>query len=118
MLNERTITTSAGALRLTESDGVGMPILMIHGTGSCRAVFGKQLESALADQHRLIAVDLPGHGESADAADVAAYTLRGLTGVMTEVVHQLGLADALAHRRTSLSEFGLFYYQQQAQAMH
>jgi pimeloyl-ACP methyl ester carboxylesterase len=91
MLNERTITTSAGALRLTESDGVGMPILMIHGTGSCRAVFGKQLESALADQHRLIAVDLPGHGESADAADVAAYTLRGLTGVMTEVVHQLGL---------------------------
>ena len=91
MLVERTITTSAGALRITESDGAGTPILMIHGTGSCRAVFGKQLESALNNQHRLIALDLPGHGDSADASDVAAYSVPGLTRVLTEVVAQLGL---------------------------
>jgi len=91
MLHESTITTSAGALRLTQSDGKGMPILMIHGTGSCRAVFGKQLESPLAAQHRLIAVDLPGHGDSENARDLSAYSLRGLTGVMDEIVSHLGL---------------------------
>jgi len=91
MLQESTVTTSAGALRLTQSDGAGMPILMIHGTGSCRAVFSKQLESPLAQQHRLIAVDLPGHGESENARDSSAYSLRGLTGVMNELVAELGL---------------------------
>ena len=83
MLHARTIATSAGALRLTESEGPGLPILMLHGTGSCRAVFGKQLDSAPALQHRLIAVDLPGHGESEDAADPATYSLRGMTRTVT-----------------------------------
>jgi pimeloyl-ACP methyl ester carboxylesterase len=91
MLHESTITTSAGALRLTQSDGKGMPILMIHGTGSCRGVFGKQLDSPLAQQHRLIAVDLPGHGESDDARDRCSYSLCGLTSTITELVNQLGL---------------------------
>ena len=91
MLHARTIATSAGALRLTESEGPGLPILMLHGTGSCRAVFGKQLDSALALQHRLIAVDLPGHGESEDAADPATYSLRGMTRTMTQLVEQLEL---------------------------
>lgn len=91
MLHARTIATSAGALRLTESEGPGLPILMLHGTGSCRAVFGKQLDSPLALRHRLIALDLPGHGESEDAADPAMYSLRGMTRVMGEVVEQLEL---------------------------
>jgi pimeloyl-ACP methyl ester carboxylesterase len=91
MLHERTIATSAGALRLTESDGEGLPILMLHGTGSCRAVFDKQFSSPLARQHRLIAVDLPGHGGSEDAPDPAVYSLRGMTQAVTELVAQLGL---------------------------
>jgi pimeloyl-ACP methyl ester carboxylesterase len=91
MLHARTIATSAGALRLTESEGPGLPILMLHGTGSCRAVFGKQLDSAPALQHRLIAVDLPGHGESEDAADPATYSLRGMTRTVTELVEELEL---------------------------
>ena len=91
MLDASSVTTSAGALRLTQSDGPGMPILMLHGTGSCRAVFGRQLESRLARQHRLIAVDLPGHGESGNASDVLTYSLRGLAGVMKEIVERLEL---------------------------
>ena len=91
MLHARTIATSAGALCLTESDGQGLPILMLHGTGSCRAVFDRQLESPLARTHRLIAVDLPGHGESENAPDPAAYSLRGMTRAMTELVGRLEL---------------------------
>lgn len=74
MLAESSITTSAGPLRLTQSDGGGMPFLMLHGTGSCRAVFGRQLQSPLARRHRLIAIDLPGHGESADATNLSTYS--------------------------------------------
>jgi len=91
MLKDRTINCSAAALRITESDGEGMPILMIHGTGGCRAVFGKQLESELANRHRLIAVDLPGHGESENAADPASYSLRNMAKTMSELVARLRL---------------------------
>lgn len=91
MLHDRTIHCSAGDLRITESDGAGMPILMIHGTGSCRSVFARQLESALADRHRLIAVDLPGHGESDDAADPQFYSLRSMARTMNELVARLRL---------------------------
>lgn len=91
MLHAKSIATSAGALRYTESEGPGLPILMLHGTGSCRAVFGMQLDSSLALKHRLIAVDLPGHGESEDAADPASYSLRGMTRTITELVERLEL---------------------------
>lgn len=90
MLHERTIATSAGALRLTQSEGEGLPILMLHGTGSSRIVFDKQMESPLARQHRLIAVDLPGHGDS-DNADPAAYSLRAMAQAMEELVARLEL---------------------------
>jgi pimeloyl-ACP methyl ester carboxylesterase len=91
MLKDRTINSFTGALRITESDGDGMPILMLHGTGSCRAVFRKQLDSALAGSHRLIAVDLPGHGESEDCADPEAYSLRGMTRTINELIARLRL---------------------------
>jgi pimeloyl-ACP methyl ester carboxylesterase len=91
MLHHRSIQCSNGSLRITESDGEGTPVLMIHGTGGCRAVFGKQLESSLADRHRLIAVDLPGHGESDDAVDPATYSLRGMARTMGELAAHLRL---------------------------
>lgn len=91
MLRYSTIATRSAALRFTESDGAGMPILMIHGTGSSRAAFGKQMASSLASTHRLIAIDLPGHGESDDAADPETYSLRGLTETVTEIVEKLKL---------------------------
>lgn len=91
MLQDRTIDCSTGALRITESDGDGMPILMIHGTNGCRSVFARQFESSLAGSHRLVAVDLPGHGESEDAADPRSYALRGMARTMSELVARLRL---------------------------
>jgi pimeloyl-ACP methyl ester carboxylesterase len=91
MLHDRTVTTSSGALRITESDGDGSPILMLHGSGSCRAVFGRQLDGAIAKRHRLIAVDLPGHGESDNAADPDSYSLRGMSRTIGELIARLRL---------------------------
>ena len=43
----------------------GRPILFLHGFSQCSLVWSKQLESDLAGSHRLVAMDLRGHGESA-----------------------------------------------------
>ena len=52
-----------------ESEGTGRPIVLIHGNSSSSRVWSKQLEGSLGKKYRLIAIDLPGHGDSAPAPD-------------------------------------------------
>jgi pimeloyl-ACP methyl ester carboxylesterase len=44
--------------------GEGAPLVLIHGVGMQSAAWGPQIQ-ALAASHRVIAVDMPGHGGSA-----------------------------------------------------
>ena len=95
---ERMIRTPQADLLVSESAGPGMPIVMIHGSGATRAVFARQFDSPLADAHRLIAFDLPGHGESSDAADPATdYTLTGLARSAAELLDSMGIGRAIVY---------------------
>ena len=89
MLRDITIATPDARLRVTQSDGPGLPIIMLHGSGSSREAFGRQLESPLALGNRLVAIDLPGHGGSSDAEDPAAYTLPALASTITTAIEAL-----------------------------
>lgn len=42
----------------------GHPILFIHGISQCWLTWGRQLNSELAEEHRLVAMDIRGHGLS------------------------------------------------------
>src|SRR5215207_8424423 len=42
----------------------GRPVLFIHGFSQCRLAWGRQLGSDLADDYRLVAMDMRGHGLS------------------------------------------------------
>ena len=42
----------------------GRPILFIHGFSQCWLAWSRQLSSDLADGHRLVAMDMRGHGLS------------------------------------------------------
>ena len=69
-----------------------MPVLMLHGSGGSKEVFSRQFESGLGEAYRLIAIDLPGHGASDDAADPAKiYSVRGLAAVAGAVIDALEL---------------------------
>lgn len=78
-------------LALTESDGTGLPILMLHGTASSREAFARQLRSPLAEEYRLLALDLPGHGASSDASSPAGYTLNALTETVAGCIAKMNL---------------------------
>ncbi len=94
MLRQTTIATDSGPLHMMESGGRGTPILMLHGTGSSSLVFGRQFDSPLAEAHRLIAIDLPGHGQSPDAVNPATdYTMPGLVHTVEQVIDRLGLDE-------------------------
>lgn len=47
-----------------DSGGDGAPVLFIHGNSTTADTFRPQFESELADRFRLVALDLPGHGDS------------------------------------------------------
>lgn len=70
------------------------PVLLVHGVGMQSAVWTPQLQ-ALATQHRVIAVDMPGHGGSScltESVDLQAY-----------VDWLLAVLDALDLPRVSLA---------------
>jgi pimeloyl-ACP methyl ester carboxylesterase len=95
-VSDRTFRTPQADLQVSQSSGSGMPIVMIHGSGSSRAVFARQFDSPLADSHRLIAFDLPGHGDSSDAWDPTnAYTIPGLAQTTARLLDALGIDRAI-----------------------
>jgi non-heme chloroperoxidase len=66
--------------------GSGTPVVFVHGAFTHRRVFGYQLLS-LSRRHRVIAVDLPGHGRSPWDPDRAWFTqaVQGVAGVVREL---------------------------------
>jgi pimeloyl-ACP methyl ester carboxylesterase len=90
-LRLRTFQTSAGAISAAEA-GSGPAILAIHGLGGSKASFLPTI-GALADTYRVIAVDLPGFGDSAKPVR-AAYDAPYFAGVLAEVLDAAGVECA------------------------
>ncbi|MFM0075931.1 alpha/beta hydrolase [Paraburkholderia sediminicola] len=91
-----TVATSHGSLAVEESGAGGMAVLFIHGNSSCGAVFRNQLQGRLAEKYRLIAFDLPGHGESSDAPDpIRSYTRGSFADAAVELLGKLGVNEAV-----------------------
>lgn len=86
------IEASQAQIAVSDTGGRGFPLLLLHGNSNGREVFFRQFQSLLAERYRLIAIDLPGHGQSGDARDPeTAYTVPGLADIVAEVLDRLGL---------------------------
>jgi pimeloyl-ACP methyl ester carboxylesterase len=90
------IDTPKGAIAVCESAGQGPAAVLIHGNSSSSRVFSRQLEGALGERFRLVAVDLPGHGASDDANEPSAYSLPGHARAVRTVVDALQLGGHVA----------------------
>lgn len=96
MTNLHRLSTSHGMIVVEEAGRGDLPILLIHGNSLSREVFGKQLGGALSRKYRLLALDLPGHGDSSDTLDASrTYTRPGLADAATEMLGLLGLAEVI-----------------------
>jgi non-heme chloroperoxidase len=70
----------------------GPPILFIHGWSANHLCWTKQYESALADEFRLVALDLRGHGMSEAPLEPEHYTYGELwADDVAAIVDELGL---------------------------
>ena len=85
------VPTSQGNIEVWDSQGKGHPVLFIHGNSASGEVFKKQFSSNLSKKYRLIAPDLPAHGDSDVAASTDIYSFPGYARVMAELIENLGL---------------------------
>jgi pimeloyl-ACP methyl ester carboxylesterase len=94
VMKTQRIDAPNGAIAVHESTGQGPPVVLIHGNSSSSRAFSRALEGPLGQRFRLVAVDLPGHGESADAKDPSAYSLPGHARAVRAALDALGIEDA------------------------
>ena len=90
-LRFRTVPTKTHRISLLEA-GTGDPAIAIHGLGASKASFLATV-AALAPRFRVIAIDLPGFGDS-DKPIGAAYDARFFADAVVELLDALELEDA------------------------
>jgi len=89
------LESALGTTAYRESSGAGRAIVLIHGNSASARCFMRQLAGPLGEKRRLIAIDLPGHGDSHNAANPAVYSMPGYASVLTALVKAVGLDDAV-----------------------
>ena len=79
------------------ANGEGPPIVFVHGNSCSSRSFEHQLGSELlSSRYRLLAVDLPGHGDSrAAAVPRQTYRLAGYADALAAAARELDAEDAL-----------------------
>ena len=87
-LRFRTVATSGARLSIMEA-GLGPPVVALHGLGGTKGSFLPTV-AALAGRFRVIAVDLPGFGDS-DKPIGAAYDARFFAGAGIDLLNALSL---------------------------
>ena len=81
MSTEILIEVDGGALAALDHGGTGQPVLLVHGSGHNAAAWGGVVAGLLPD-HRVVAVDLRGHGHSTAASHSAEQYWRDLAVVI------------------------------------
>jgi pimeloyl-ACP methyl ester carboxylesterase len=87
-----TATSPDGVPIAFEDHGTGSPsLVLVHGWSCDRTYWRGQAE--LAERHRVVTIDLAGHGES--GSDRQSWTMPAFGGDVAAVVEQLGIDDAV-----------------------
>ena len=99
-MRQHDVDVGDGLLLHVTDNGAGPPLLLLHGfTGSTET--WSPLVPHFADLHRVIAVDLPGHGRSSAPSDPGRYALDRFAGDLVRVL------DALSIDRVALLGYSM-----------
>ena len=96
-MHAETIQINNLELAWYEGRSDGTPVVMLHGNSLSSETFSEQFaDPLLADHYRLIALDLPGHGQSAHSDNpLKDYTLQGLIDHFLAFVDKMGIEKAV-----------------------
>ena len=91
---ERRATIDGVSLRYWEVRRGPRYLVFLHGNSMCKEVFYRQFDAFSGGEWSLLAIDLPGHGGSSDAADPARqYTIPGYADLVLQLLAELAIAN-------------------------
>ena len=96
-MHPQTIEINNLELTWYEGRSEGTPIVFLHGNSLSSEIFSEQFaDPLLADHYRLIALDLPGHGQSDHSDDpLKDYSIPGYVNHLLAFVEKMGLEKAV-----------------------
>jgi pimeloyl-ACP methyl ester carboxylesterase len=94
-VDEQRITVDGQELAYTQSEGQGRPVVFVHGNSCSSRTWNGILAGPFGQRFRCLALDLPGHGESAPAANREDYSLPGYAKALTAFAQATGATDAV-----------------------
>jgi 2-succinyl-6-hydroxy-2,4-cyclohexadiene-1-carboxylate synthase len=84
--------TLRDGLRLNvHTQGEGEPLLLVHGFTGSISSWGQELINGLSQGHKVVAVDLLGHGKSDFSTDPARYQVEEMLQDLEEVLDSLSI---------------------------
>jgi pimeloyl-ACP methyl ester carboxylesterase len=89
------VSVDGQQIAFLESEGDGRAVVLVHGNSSSSRTWLPLLTGPFGRRFRCLAFDLPGHGQSAAAADRSAYSLPGYAAVLAGFAQACGAADAV-----------------------
>jgi pimeloyl-ACP methyl ester carboxylesterase len=94
-MQEGTITVEGCAIHYRQGgDEQAPPVFLLHGNSMSGRCFEPQLTSALTKRYRIIAIDLPGHGQS-DRLTLADYNLPAYARLVSNVIKTMEIPHAV-----------------------
>jgi pimeloyl-ACP methyl ester carboxylesterase len=94
-VEEQKVSVDGRPIAYATSDGSGRPVIFVHGNSSSARVWQPVMTGPFGQRFRCLALDLPGHGDSAPAADPADYSLPGYAAVLAGFAQVTGASDAV-----------------------
>ncbi len=94
-MDEQQIIVSGQRLAFRQSEGTERPVIFVHGNSSSSRTWEPVFTSPFGQRFRCLAFDLPGHGNSAPAKDLADYSLPGYAKLLTGFAAAQEATDAV-----------------------
>jgi pimeloyl-ACP methyl ester carboxylesterase len=94
-VDERAVSVDGQQVAYLDSEGDGRAVVFVHGNSSSARTWLPVLSGPFGRRFRCLALDLPGHGRSAPAADHSAYSLPGYAAVLAGFTEACGAAGAV-----------------------
>ena len=94
-MDEQRITVDGQELAYAQSEGQGRPVIFVHGNSSSSRTWDGIMAGPFGQRYRCLALDLPGHGDSAPAKNREDYSLPGYAHVLTGFGQATDATDAV-----------------------
>jgi pimeloyl-ACP methyl ester carboxylesterase len=94
-VDEQQISVGGQPIAFAASAGTGRPVIFVHGNSSSARTWQPIMTGPFGQRFRCLALDLPGHGESAPAAAAADYSIPGYAAALAGFARATGADDAV-----------------------